>query len=104
MRRRAGSHRFDALRLQRMTTPASDCVYVVQFIHPGKEHRPNATGCKPWNAGLHRRTFVEQRGRHVGSIKGKATKARLHFWCEWECQADLIRELDQESKDHPRFL
>src|SRR3954469_4635440 len=40
----------------------SDELRIVQFLHPGGEHRSDENGRKPWNQKKHRRTFVRQPG------------------------------------------
>ena len=38
---------------------------IVQFIHPGGEHRPDNHDHKDWNAGPHRRKFLISPGRYI---------------------------------------
>ncbi len=85
---------------------AVDEIRVVQFLHPGCEHRPEPSGRKPWNAGQHRRTFVVQRGRFLRRMDDdEPESADLHFWYEWECEAEAVGHLEQRSRaDLPRFL
>ncbi len=78
--------------------------FVVQFPHPGREHRPSPPTVgtvMPWNRGDHGRkflrspaTYVDVAGPHQGDVA---------FWGEWEAQS---RVLDVWTKDGalPRFL
>jgi len=81
-------------------------VRLIQFLHPGGEHRPLANGWKPWTtSGEHRRTFVEQPGSHIASLGENPISAILHFWCEWECEAELICRFPPPKLDgYPRHL
>ena len=56
---------------------------VVQFIHPGNEHKVDKSGWTPWNLGMHARKYMAAESRYVlqdGSIEyGESL-----FWGEWE--------------------
>ncbi|MFV0442546.1 MAG: hypothetical protein ACK5Q5_03140 [Planctomycetaceae bacterium] len=76
--------------------------YVIQFPHPGREHRPDSSGHKAAtlsNDG-HGRLFVEQPGGYVcDPDQRKATPDVLHFWCEWECESTRILTLPPGTQD-----
>src|SRR5687767_3315079 len=76
-------------------------VYVVQFIHPGKEHRANGA-IQTWSTGAHARKFMRVQGRYVD----KADSIRdggIAFWGEWEAQSRVVRQWEPEP-GLPRFL
>ena len=60
---------------------------LVQFIHPGGEHRPDIGSSKHWNRGSHKRKFVRQPGRSISA--GSVQDGPIVFWAEWE--AELCR-------------
>lgn len=80
----------------------SDERYVIQFPHPGREHRPDFSGHKTAtlsNDG-HGRLFVEQPGEFVSDLdQREATPDSLRFWCEWECEATRIETLPPGTQD-----
>ncbi len=83
-------------------TLISDQRYVVQFPHPGREHRPDESGHKAATLCTdgHGRLLAEQCGEYVSHAdERKATPALLHFWCEWECEANRIPTFSPRSKD-----
>lgn len=61
---------------------------IVQFIHPGGEHRvprdAPEEGWFPWNTGDHRRKFIEAPARHLGSVDDPGIDGLVRFWGEWE--------------------
>ena len=56
---------------------------VVQFIHPGSEHKINKTGWTNWNLRTHQRKFMAVEGESIDSHGNKCSSG-LHFWGEWE--------------------
>lgn len=78
---------------------------VVQFPHPGKEHKVGVSGVRTWPSGekAHRRTFLQSAGLSRTSIAGPDTAGELAFWGEWEGQARLVAELDP-TPEGPRYL
>lgn len=46
-----------------MIGDADGTVHVVQFPHPGPEHRPGPSEVMPWNTGPHARKFLHSPGR-----------------------------------------
>lgn len=82
----------------------TDAVRFIQFLHPGTEHRPEANGWKPWTTEGHRRAFVVQRGTYMRRLdEGSPFPAELHFWCEWECEAEAVGHFASQP-GYPRFL
>jgi hypothetical protein len=69
----------------------------VQFLHPSSEHSSGE-----WNTGEHKRRFIKNIGSYV---EGEQVKQNdLIFWCEWEAQAEKIRNLHHFEKADPRYL
>ena len=76
--------------------------FVVQFPHPGGEHNPGNCRRQPWNAGDHRRKFLQSDGRYVAE-DGSLGDGALVFWGEWEAPSYIIERW--EPKDFlPRLL
>lgn len=42
-----------------------DRLCVIQFLHPGGEHKPDDGHLKGWNRKDHQRTFLKSRGRYL---------------------------------------
>lgn len=66
-----------------MTKSDKKVLGVVQFLHPGKEHRVNVYGWTPWNVGPHRRKFMITSGSAVHP-DSQMKNSGLSFWGEWE--------------------
>ncbi len=82
-----------------------DDIRFVQLLHPGGEHRPDASGFKAWNADSHRRKFLEQPGRAIASVSStEVFKGNLRFWAEWEPDSKLIKKFDSPLVDGPKYL
>lgn len=74
----------------------------VQFIHPGREHGPDAGGdVKSWNRGPHRRKFLLANGTYL--LDGERQQGRIAFWGEWEPPSRVIARYPA-SGDLPRFV
>jgi hypothetical protein len=78
---------------------------VVQFMHPGGESRPGRDGHCRWDSArlTHSRKFLTLPGRFTADSHGPPTASELHFWAEWEAQADG-RAIDKPVPEGPRFL
>jgi hypothetical protein len=76
--------------------------FVVQFPHPGGEHNPGNCRRQPWNAGDHRRKFLQSEGRCVAK-DGSLSDGALVFWGEWEAPS-IIKERWVKKDPLPRFL
>jgi hypothetical protein len=83
---------------------AVEAIRVVQFLHPGGEHRPDRDGRKPWNSGRHRRTFAVQPGRLLRTIDSRPEHHMLQRWCEWESEAEVVKAFGLRQKEYPRHL
>jgi len=64
---------------------------VVQFPHPGPEHKPpKGAAVFPWNLGSHRRKFLRAPGRLLGD-DGALRQADVVFWGEYEAASRVVR-------------
>jgi hypothetical protein len=82
--------------------PFRDELCFVQFLHPGKEHRPDRNGFKDWNRKDHRRKFVEIDGQCVKN--GKRLGGLLRFWAEWEPQSNVVTQITDPVTDGPEYV
>jgi len=80
---------------------------IVQFLHPGPEHRPNNPPLNNhinWNIGNHRRKFLKSRGYYVSNGNLEPVPVDLVFWGEWE-PPSCVQELNQNNNPlNPRWL
>lgn len=76
---------------------------IIQFLHPGSEHRVGPNGRTPWNAGAHRRKFIKAHGRILDDLTGAIREGQLVCWAEWEAPSTLIKRFEQKT-DHPRAV
>jgi hypothetical protein len=78
--------------------------FVVQFPHPGSEHRPvppRVGTVMPWNRGPHKRKFLAAPGDYL--LDGALQQGSLAFWGEWEPQSVVVDAWPKEGRK-PRFL
>ena len=78
--------------------------FVVQFPHPGGEHRPSPPHVgtvMPWNRGDHKRKFLCAPARYL--MEGLAREGDVGFWGEWEAQSHVLEAWPAEH-DLPAFL
>ena len=68
-----------------MTSP----VYVVQFPHPGSEHRHHGSHAMPWNHGMHRRKFMVASGLALDA-SSRRVDGEFAFWGEWEAPSRVV--------------
>ena len=77
---------------------------IVQFLHPGGEHKPDRLRLKDWNYGKHKRKFMTATGSWTRNANLQPLEGRLTFWGEWEPQSD-VEPLDQKSQaGQPRWI
>lgn len=77
---------------------------IVQFTHPGGEHKPDKDNKahKSWNKGNHKRKFLNAYGKYV---QGSGLKEdSLMFWGEWEPPSTVERLDIKENKFMPNWL
>lgn len=79
----------------------SDPVYIVQFPHPGGEHRPRGS-VMPWNLGPHARKFMLTEGTY-GDDDSTEGHGSIVFWGEWEGPSRVLRRWAKEGP-LPRVL
>jgi len=76
---------------------------VVQFIHPGAEHKVDALGQTRWNLGEHRRKYMSAPGIAINQNDEKI-ETGLYFWGEWEGLSLSVYSWADGEKDLPRHL
>jgi len=84
---------------------------IVQFFHPGLEHKYNFTNkenqhIRTWNICDHRRKFMVHDGQYIENNIKK--NGKLLFWCEWE-PPSIVERLSQygktfTKKEYPEYL
>ena len=75
---------------------------VVQFIHPGNEHKVSKDGWTKWNDGMHARKFMVARSRLIDS-SGTTDETECLFWGEWEGPSQSVYSWSP-SADLPKNL
>lgn len=88
-----------------------DQVYIVQFLHPGGEHRPTKTqrknGSQPyeWNFSDHKRKFMKVKGQYIDQNNKLQNTDELYFWGEWEPWSN-VHPIDthNQSAVFPEFI
>jgi hypothetical protein len=76
---------------------------VVQFIHPGNEHRVDKSGWTPWNLKIHCRKYMLAKGQYLDS-DSRIFGSEVLFWGEWEGPSRAVFSWDSTSKTLPRNL
>lgn len=78
-----------------------EAVALVQFLHPGSEHRPDGPGHRSWNTGMHRRKFMTA---EASFNDGDAWRDGLvTLWGEWEPPSRVAAMYPRDG-ELPRFL
>lgn len=79
---------------------------IIQFTHPGAEHRPDSPGGhhKSWNIGPHRRKFMRCQGDYVDGNNRLIQNKDLLFWGEWEPPSAVTSLGKPATPFHPRWL
>ncbi len=85
-----------------MSKQLNNALCCVQFIHPGREHRPDVDRFKAWNDGYHKRKFMVCQGRYLRGSKELDTE--LVFWGEWEPQSEVVCQINQPLPHVPRYI
>lgn len=77
---------------------------IVQFTHPGPEHKPDKKNGnhKSWNDGNHKRKFINAYGKYVQGNDLKENS--LMFWGEWEPPSSVLKLDSQGNKFLPNWL
>ena len=75
--------------------------FVVQFPHPGVEHRPKGVAM-PWNVKPHARKFMVASGRYQ-EPRGSAVAGKVMFWGEWEGPSRVVQRW-RPTHPLPAFL
>ena len=81
-----------------------DKLLLVQFLHPGGEHRPDRGRIKQWNRTKHKhqRKFLKRAGSYVAD--GKVQKAEMLFWGEWEPESRVERKITAPIPQGPDYI
>lgn len=88
--------------------PTNNEIRIVQFIHPGLEHRPSRkilkTGIYPWNYSGHHRKFMRAHGAYVDNNE-VVKEDWVYLWGEWEptSKVSAIKPANHAG-DFPEFL
>jgi len=75
---------------------------MVQFLHPGGEHRPDVGAVKRWNTREHKRKFLVRPGKYVADAKLLA--GEIEFWGEWEPESRVVKAIADPTPHSPRFI
>ena len=77
---------------------------IVQFTHPGGEHKPNrGEDYIRWNKGKHKRKFMLTNGDYVENEKIVKDELLL-FWGEWEPDSKVFKRLKKTIGDFPKYI
>jgi len=79
-----------------------DKLCFVQFLHPGKEHKPDDGAHKVWNRRNHKRKFLRQGGKYIAD--DRVQNGDLLFWGEWEPESIVEREIRDPILRGPHFI
>lgn len=82
-----------------------DRLCFVQFMHPGKEHWPDAVGVKKWtkSADGHGRKYLRSPGRYLHHLHESPTEGDFGFWGEWEAPSEVAAAVNPPSEG-PRLV
>lgn len=77
---------------------------IIQFTHPGSEHKPDKRNGnhKSWNTGQHKRKFLLTKGDYFDGKNLKNTE--LVFWGEWEPPSRVTELRKKPTKYFPRWI
>jgi hypothetical protein len=76
---------------------------VVQFIHPGAEHRVDKNGWTPWNLTTHKRKYLAINGLAINS-SNQCHSSGLFVWAEWEGPSRSIFNWPKKHGEYPAHL
>ena len=79
-----------------------DKLCLVQLLHPGDEHKPDAGPVKHWTVGDHKRKFLLTSGRYLD--EGVVRSGDLMFWGEWEAQSEVVANIVEPVPHGPRWV
>jgi len=78
---------------------------IIQFLHPGSEHRPDnppLNNHKDWNTNGHKRKFFMHKGDYVDNNQVQC--GYLMFWCEWEPPSHVVPLNQNGNNLYPAWL
>ena len=70
---------------------------VVQFIHPGGEHKVDSDGWTPWNLTMHKRKFMSVTGSYIDRSE-RVHNSLIAFWGEWEGPSKRVHSWTAEPQ------
>lgn len=76
---------------------------VVQFIHPGAEHRVDKYGWTPWNQLQHKRKYMAVSGSAINQ-SSSSDNSGLFVWGEWEGPSRSIFNWPKKRGEFPMHL
>lgn len=82
----------------------ADELLIVQFPHPGSEHKSDDGAVKGWNSKTHARKFMQTSGAFRSEPAGPDTTGDMVFWGEWEAPSRIVATLDPPGWEWPRYL
>jgi hypothetical protein len=69
---------------------------VIQFMHPGAEHKVGKDDWTAWNRTTHRRKFMSTFGTSLGD-ENQVQESDLLFWGEWEAPSRRVHSWDRQG-------
>ena len=79
-------------------------VKIVQFPHPGGEHKADLPGLKLWNTSAHLRKFLQVTGDYIDENNQKQINQKICFWGEWE-PPGFVEKIEKVENDLcPKYL
>lgn len=81
---------------------------LVQFWHPGEEHKlrrkEEKDGIKNWNQWKHKRKFLKNPGEYIKSVNGSPIQDDIVFWAEWEPESKLLKTIASPVREGPKYI
>ena len=87
-----------------MKSSVDDQLLIVQFLHPGGEHRPDDGLLKTWNTGPHKRKFLVGGGRWRTATDSVDQVSQIVFWGEWEPPSQIAARYESSDRAWPNYL
>jgi len=78
-------------------------ISVIQFIHNGREPKPDSETGISWNRGDHRRKFLKCNGTYLGQNERKI-QGPMVFWGEWEPESRVVRRIEKPIENGPHYV
>lgn len=78
-------------------------ISVIQFMHNGREHKPDYEKGKSWNRGDHGRKFLRCSGAYIDQNESKI-QGPIMFWGEWEPESRVLRRIEKPTENGPHYV